>query len=155
MLRQIGLAACVLITISGCARISQSRLNPLNWFGRAEPAAIATEETVIRPLVPENRGIVIVDQRVPADQVTRLAIERTNDGAIIRASALVTGQPYNAELVLVSLENGTATYAFVTERGASNGQQSVTVAKPIDAAELAQIRRVVVQGQNGSLQTTR
>ncbi|OUD10963.1 hypothetical protein BVC71_05740 [Marivivens niveibacter] len=155
MLRQIGLAACVLITISGCARISQSRLNPLNWFGPAEPAAVATEETVIRPLIPQNRAIVFVDERVPADQVTSLAIERTNDGAIIRATALVTGQPYNAELVLLGLENGTATYAFVTERGASTGQQSVTVAKSIDTAELAQIRRVVVQGQNGSLQTTR
>ena len=51
----------VLSLVAGCTRISESRLNPLNWFGSDEDeTAVPVEaENERRPLVPQITGLVI------------------------------------------------------------------------------------------------
>ena len=35
------------VALSGCGRVRDSRLNPFNWFGRAEPAAVVAVAMIV------------------------------------------------------------------------------------------------------------
>jgi hypothetical protein len=77
------------LTLSGCGGFSESRVNPMNWFGgsREEVPDLGPTELSV-----DNRGLVA--------QVTELTIERTSTGAIVRATGM-TPEPgwWDAELV--------------------------------------------------------
>ncbi len=73
------LVASVLV-LSGCARVSESRFNPFNWFGSS-----ADEETVAT--IGES-----ADPRPLVAEVTSLVVERTPTGAIVRATGLPPDQ---------------------------------------------------------------
>ena len=154
-MRKIGLSLCILVTVAGCARISNSRINPLNWFGKSEPTPVAVASSEIRPLVPENRSIVTIDQRSMVDTITAASIERTNDGAILTATAVTIGAPYNAQLRLESVIGNTATYSFVAQNAGGNAPTAITVAEKLDHSQLASIRTIVINGANGGRQIRR
>ncbi len=133
--------------IAGCARVSESRLNPFNWFGRAEPerAAVAVVETDPRPRVA---------------QVTTLRIEPTPTGAIVRATGLPPSQGwFGAALVPETDEpvNGEMVFVFraVPPRDpqpASTVQsRELTVARALSAQDLAATRLVRVVGARNAL----
>ena len=71
------------LTVSACGSWRESRVNPRNWFGRAEPVQ---QEQLITD---------VEDPRALVPQITDLVIERTPDGAIVRA----TGLPPHAYLL--------------------------------------------------------
>jgi len=153
MLRTTLLASTVLLTLSGCARIADSRLNPVNWFERSTQAPVtATGER--RPLVPEGRTTVVVEGRPLVQSVTALSVDRTPTGAIVRAIGTAPTQGFfNAQLVSAGQSNGVLTLEFRAQapagfqaQGGARSRQ-ISAAYTISSEDLATIRSVRVQSQ--------
>ncbi|MCF2872686.1 hypothetical protein L0664_16570 [Octadecabacter sp. G9-8] len=151
MLRTTLLSTAVLLTLSGCARISESRLNPFNWFGNSTEVA-QSDPAERRPLVPASRTTQIVDTRPMVQSITALSVDRTPSGAIVRATGTAPTQGYfNAELVETGTSNGVLVLEFRAQ--APTGFQAqgtprsreINAGYVIDAATLADIRTVRVQ----------
>lgn len=161
MLRNLAIIVGLAVALSGCARVSDSKLNPLNWFDRAPETA---GQAVIqrKPLVPAQAEVTIVDARVLVEALTSASLETSGNGAILRATGIAASQGYfNAELVLADVANGILTYDFRVERptgyeaiGSANSRQ-ITVATVIDATVLRGVKAVVVRAANGSKRLSR
>ncbi|MEL6533731.1 MAG: hypothetical protein AAFQ06_11900, partial [Pseudomonadota bacterium] len=78
--------ALVLAT-SGCARLAESSLNPMNLFNRDK----AEQPREIRPLVPEQKVVRVVDARAVAQSLSALEITPVND-----APTAVDDGPFDA-----------------------------------------------------------
>ena len=146
------------LTLSGCARIADSQLNPLNWFGSAEPTANLDASGNLRPLVREGELSVVADSRGLISSVTALSINRTPDGAIVQATGQTEAQGYyNAELVPVSQDGRTLTLAFRVSAPESptTGTQTITAAYVLSNSDLAGISQISVQGRSNTLTTRR
>jgi hypothetical protein len=158
MRRGFLLTALILTTTTGCARLADSPVNPLNWFGGGGATQEAAPgEAEIRPLVPANPREIVVDQRGPVETITALSVDRTPYGALVTATGQTDIQGYfNAELVPVSIEDGTLTLEFRAEAPpaftglGSPRSRLITVAYRLDAADLATIRTVRVTGARNS-----
>ena len=146
------LAVLVLATaLPGCARLRESRFNPLNWFGPGREAAV-TDLYVI----PE-------DTRALVAQVTLLKIEPYPGGAIVRATGVPPTQGYwEAELVAQPLdENGQLVYEFrvfpplVPAVAGTPYSRQITVAAAISNIALQGVSTVVVQGAGNALSARR
>ena len=161
MLRATLLGTAVLLTLSGCARISDSRLNPFNWFGNSTEAAVA-EPVERRPLVPAGRRDVVVDGRVLVDSITSLNIDRAPTGAIVRAVGVAATQGFfNAELVNRGVENGVLTLEFRAqtpnrlEVAGTPRSRQINAAYIIDSVDLSGIRTVRVQAATNARTSAR
>ncbi len=150
MLRATLLATTVLLTLSGCARISDSRINPFNWFGSSTEEA-ATTPAVRRNLVPEGRTTLIVDGRSMVQSITSLSIDRSPGGAIVRAVGVAPTQGYfNAELVNRGVENGVLTLEFRAQQPSSlqvpgsDRSRQISAAHILESNELLAISSVRV-----------
>jgi hypothetical protein len=155
------LLLCAALATTGCARLADSRINPLNWFGSSQSSSV-TPTGELRPLVPANRTTKVTDERGPIAQVSALRIESTPDGAIMRATGIASTQgQFNAQLVEVSNSGGVLTFAFrleaapgVTAQNSSFSRQ-VTVAKALSFGDLAGVRTIRVQGANNQRSASR
>lgn len=156
MTRTTILVLALALGLSGCARLAESRFNPLNWFGnsRVETPADPAER---RPLVPENRRVQVVDGRVLVDQIAEMSVDRSPYGAIVSATGVPATQGYfNAQLIPREVENGVLTLEFRAEapagfEGTGNARsRAITAAFVIGAADLPGIRRVRVVGAQNS-----
>jgi len=152
MIRATLLGTAILMTLTGCARVAESRFNPLNWFGSSQ-AAPAPQDTELRPLVPQTRTTIEVDNRPLITTVSTMTIDRTTTGAIVRATGVAPTQGFfNAELVSRGIENGVLTLDFRAQAPADFGadgsvrSRQISAAYILDRAELASIRSVRVQG---------
>ncbi|MFB2593841.1 hypothetical protein ACEYYB_03240 [Paracoccus sp. p4-l81] len=145
-------------TLSGCSRISESRFNPLNWFGSSEPVAAT--------LAPEGGyAQAAEDHRQPAAQITRMDLQRVSGGAVL----LVTGVApslgwWDAELVPPEVSDrpvdGTLAYRLMiaaprpgsadASRAGTQQTREITVQHFISEVKLAQVNRLVVEGANGA-----
>jgi hypothetical protein len=149
MPRALTLVLIAVLALPGCARLAQSRFNPLNWFG---PAVASTPaEAALRPLVPA--GAVARDSRTLIGSVIGLTIDRTADGGILRATGLAPTQGYyNAELVLTGSAAGVLTYEFRVAAPAAGEPQgdpasrTIQAARVLSVAELAGIAAIEVLG---------
>jgi len=156
MLRGILLTLLLAATLTGCARLADSRLNPFNWFGASRSAPVMDPQDR-RPLVPEGRQVQIVDARVLVGSITQMSVDRTPSGAIVRATGQTDTQGYfNAELIARSIEGGVLTLEFRAEaprdfeaEGTARSR-SITAAYVIPANQLAAIRQVRVVGATNS-----
>lgn len=156
MLRPLPLVLATALAVSGCARLAESRFNPLNWFGAATAAAAPRG-----PLVPAGQGGTY-DLRQPIAAVTDLVAERDGDGAILRATGIAATQGWhNAQLVPLGVADGVATYAFRVEPpetaqpAGPEAARTITVARRLDAADLAGIAAIRVQGQTNTREIRR
>ena len=147
--------------LTGCARLAESRLNPLNWFGRSAPVVATTADGQIQPLVPPGQAAA-QDTRVVIDQIVDLQIEQTSSGAIVRATGLAATQGfYSAELVLASSADGNLVYDFRVmapegfEAIGTEASRRITVALELSVAELAGVRSVTVRGAQNARETRR
>jgi hypothetical protein len=141
------IAALVIVsTVSACGGFRDSRLNPLNWFGRSEE-----RETTALPAAPEDpRGLV--------GQVVSMQVEEIPTGAIVRATGITPTQGWwDAELVAQPLtEDGVLVLDFrifpPIERTDVNTPQSreVTVALSLSRIALEPVREIVVQGRENA-----
>ncbi|MFT4706281.1 MAG: hypothetical protein ACI9PU_000106 [Ascidiaceihabitans sp.] len=154
------LMLCATIAVTGCARVADSRLNPLNWFGSSTSAPL-TAAGELRPLVPANRATRVVDGRGTIQSVTAMAIEKAPNGAIVRATGVASKQgQFNAQLVPVSNEGGILTLAFRIEgvaNAATNNafSRQVTVARVLTFADLAGVRTIRVQSATNQRSASR
>jgi hypothetical protein len=159
MLRRLPLILGMALILAGCARLAESRLNPFNWFGPSTSIAVMSPDGELRPLVPEGQQRVTLDSRGLIAEVTDLVIDRSADGAIVRATGLAaTPGHYNAQLVRTGLDAGVLTLEFRVaapdQRPAAGAvaTRTITVATRISNAELASVRTVRVVGQ-GNIRT--
>ena len=163
MLRTISLLALVVLTASGCARVSESRFNPLNWWGSNEPAQIdpatgqpVIDRSTIRPLVPASRVTQTVDARPLVAEITQLEVTPTLGGVIVRATGrAATAGSFSAELTLreASSEGFFLDMRAFQQTGAGSG--SVTVARFISDGDLGGARTITVRGATNSLSRRR
>jgi hypothetical protein len=103
------------LALAGCGGFRDSRINPRNWFGRSTSRArdTAAASTGGNPLIPEDDESIFrrrnreeVYPGTPVDQITALAVERTSDGAIIRATGQTARQgAFDVRLVPEQPEN--------------------------------------------------
>lgn len=156
------LALYALLTITACATISQSRFNPLNWFGSSEEVATSTPRDQLPPLVRADRVGQVVEGRALIAQITDLRVDQTPGGAIILATGLAESQGYfNAQLVRRSLENGVLTFDFRAEAPAtfqatgSTASRQITAATQLDRAALFGVNTIIVNAQSGSRRVSR
>lgn len=133
----------VVLTISACGRIRESRLNPFNWFGGSE--AVAVQE--VGPEVDE-------DGRQLVAEVTGLVLDRAAGGVIVRAVGLPPTQGFwEAELVARPIdENGVLVYdfrVFPPPSGAAvstRQSREIVVAAFLSNQRLEGISQISVQG---------
>jgi hypothetical protein len=139
-------ALAVTLTLTACGTVRESRFNPFNWFGssREEPTTLAVG------------GPAVIDNRAVAQQITDLSIERTPDGAVVRAAALPPNQGWwDSELVAENdgrAVDGVMTYTFriaaprtPTPAGTPQSRE-LTAAAFIPNTRLDAVRQVVVRG---------
>jgi len=144
-LRTMIVTMLLVTSLAGCTRITESRLNPFNWFGsdKSETAA----PTVVQ----------VQDRRPLVAEITQLVVERTPGGAIIRVTGLPPHQGWFApELVRETPEgapaNGVLAYSLravpprETVRVSTVQSRELTVAVYLTNLELAQVRVIRVTG---------
>lgn len=146
----------VALSLAGCARVRDSKLNPFNWFGGSEEGPAQVVETASgRPN----------DPRVLVAEVVTLEVAQIPEGAIVRANGLPPTQGWwEAELVAENdgkPVDGVLTYRFVVAhpvgvKPASTPQsREVTAATSLSNIALAGVRRIVVVGASNSRSSTR
>lgn len=93
------------LVLSGCG-ISESGLNPFNWFGQEEEV-----ETITDPNIA-----AVIDDRPLVQSIESLVLERLPGGVIVRATGLPPTQGwYDAQLVReggASAGTGVVVYSF-------------------------------------------
>ena len=141
------IAALFAVTVLSACGFGQSRLNPLNWFGRSQPAA----QVALITTVP-------ADPRPLVAQVLTMSIEPYPGGALVRATGLPPTQGFwDAELVALPVdESGTLVLEFhifppIARAGVVNQQsREVTVAYSLSAIKLDGISQIIVQGASSA-----
>lgn len=136
-------------TLAGCARVSESRLNPLNWFGKSESAEVVTATQTD------------TDPRRLVSQVVTLRAEPVPGGAIIRATGLPQIQGYY-DGALVPLNggvpvNGVLNYEFrasapdVQTRSGPERSREVIVGLFVSDQSLAGVSQIRVSAASNAL----
>jgi len=154
MTGRVLITLAVVIAIAGCSRISESRLNPFNWFGRSERVATA-------PVVPGQGG----PHLNLVAQITTLRVERVPGGAIIRATGLPPRQGYyDGALVSVSdgkPENGVLSYQFAINapqgatRVSTTQSREIVVGRFVSTQHLDGVRQIKVSAAGNALAVRR
>ncbi|WP_163850485.1 hypothetical protein [Pseudooceanicola aestuarii] len=154
--------------LSGCGAIRDSRINPFNWFGRAESRAIPAEE--VNPLIPRQNRMSSSYQpetRVPVARIDDLVVERVPGGAILRVTATAAYQDsFNVGLVPARETgpvDGVASYTLLANlpggrhrlRVGAEQTRVMTEALYLSDKDLEEIRVIEVRGAQNSLTVRR
>ncbi len=139
------LRAVLLLSLTLSIAACDSRLNPLNWFGGDREQRIRVD--------PSEAGGTVADPRGLVTEITQLSVEQTTSGAILRATGVTPSQGYfDAELVLVEINNGAIVFDFRAAAPQGNqqpGVQSITAGVTLTNGELAGVRTItVIAAQN-------
>ncbi|MEL7091542.1 MAG: hypothetical protein AAFN94_07395 [Pseudomonadota bacterium] len=163
------------LTLSACAAVRDSRVNPFNWFGRGQSEPVAqTPAEEVNPLIPvrNDRRARLFRRNAepeylgaPIDQVSGLIVERVPGGAMIRASGISPFQgAYDVRLTPANDDeepvDGVLTYRlevvqpFRARRGGPERVRTVTAARRLTDNQLAGVRTIRVEGVRNA-QTSR
>lgn len=138
------------LSIAGCGRIRDSRINPFNWFGRSAPgpAAVAVAQSA-----PDDGRLLVAE-------VSALQVTAQPGGAIIRATGLPPTQGWwQADLVATNggvPVDGVLSYRFTISaplaqtRVSTPQSREVTAAVFVSNRDLEEVRTISVQGSTGS-----
>lgn len=149
MTGRIILALLVVATLAGCARVAESRFNPLNWFGRSERAQVVTADPNAdpRPLVA---------------QIITLRVEQVPGGAIMRATGLPPIQGYyDGALLPLGREDGVLNYEFrasappTQTRVSTQRSREVVVGVFVSDQTLSGVRQIRVSAAANALAVRR
>lgn len=148
MFKRVGVALVCLAVLAQCSRVTESRFNPLNWFGRSQEAeaVVAEVPTDPRPLVTE---------------IISLRVEQVPGGAIVRAIGVWPRQGYfNGALVPVgaeSAEGGVLNYEMRgvppledTPVGTATSREMI-VGRFVSTQTLEGAQQIRVSGANNAL----
>lgn len=157
---------CGALALAGCGGLADSKVNPMNWFGKSTSRTVNAEGPT-NPLIPRRRlsRRTPVYAGVPIDQIAELRIERRPGGAIVHVVGIgdVIGY-YDAKL---EAENdgepvkGVLTYTFKAVRPArpvgvgSAAARRVNIATFLTDQELAAVRTITVRGARNERSTRR
>ena len=151
-------AGCLTLSACGGSSPSASGLNPFGWFKKNDEATEAAAPVRELSLTPKRGYTNYVDPRGLIGDLLSVNIDRTPDGAIVRATGRTGATGYfDADLVRVATGDNVFIYEFRvrrTEDTAVTGQV-ISAATELTAAEYAWARRVIVRGTNGSLTAKR
>lgn len=145
-------ALTAVMVLTSCGAIRESRLNPLNWFGRSQETRV------------EEFGVsAVADTRPLVAQVLGMTVEPTPYGAIVRATGVSPMQGYyKAELVARPVDDkGVLVYDFrilpppEPKPVGTQRTREVTVAAHLSNKALAGISQIVVQGAQNALSSRR
>jgi hypothetical protein len=158
------------LIVSGCG-FGQSRLNPVNWFGKStEIGQPVVDAGTVNPLLPEQRtrnGLFsrpdAADTSVLIQSVSGLKIEPTSSGAIIYASGIAARQGAFAAELRPKLENAPGELnldfrvVYPASQTASGSEQTRTVnaAYKVSSQELAALKLIRVNGATNGRETRR
>jgi len=161
------------VVLAGCGRMGESRLNPMNWFGKSKSAPRAeqtTDETQVNPLIPERQSVFRRDpladdyEGTPVERVTDLVIERTASGAIVRATGVTSRQGAH-DVRLTSQTEGEPVDGVLTftleavqpdrQWAGAESQRTVTAGRAVSRATLESVRRVRVLGVSNARTSSR
>ncbi|MEL6466299.1 MAG: hypothetical protein AAFQ58_15150 [Pseudomonadota bacterium] len=168
----------LVLSLSACAAVRDSRMNPANWFGNSQSEPVArqpAEPQEVNPLIPQNaRPGLFANLRAqrelyvgtPIDQVTDLVVEPVPGGAIVRATGIAgEDRVFDVRLTTPNEENvpvdGVLTYQLRgihsarPTRTLSPRVRTVTAARRLTDQELAEIRVIRVEGLRNAQSTTR
>lgn len=150
--------AALLVTSLLLSACGESRLNPLNWFSRAEPEP----QNVVVTMV--NGRPEYVEGRVLINHVSEFFVDRREGGAILRAVGIAPTQGwFNAELVPVSNvpEGGVLTFEFRIEEPygfqieGSERTREIYVSRFISDAAMSGVSRIRVLGATNAMTARR
>jgi len=159
------------LLLSACG-FSDSRINPMNWFGPSRSVAVDAQAGD-NPLIPQRRGLfakrraeVDTYEGRPFEQITDLTIEPVPGGAIVRATGLAARQGiYAVRLTPANVDelpvNGVLTYRLEGVRPAKATRQGGTATREVIAARrlteqaLRGVREIRVEGQLNALVSRR
>ena len=158
------------IALPGCGAIRDSRLNPFNWFGRAEVTAPApgSETGAVNPLIPKKRQGVLqrpeeVYQGVLVDRVSELRVERTPGGAVVRVTGISLLQgAYEVQLAAAKTQPKPNELLLelkavqpLNQRQGSEASRRITAALDLTEQDLQGIRVIRVKAARNSATTRR
>ncbi|WP_425039091.1 hypothetical protein [Primorskyibacter sp. S187A] len=162
-MRKVLIASLILATAAGCARVRDSNINPLNWFGRSSSAPVTTSENT-NPLIPARRASVFQSEEdrvyrgTLVGNVTDLRIEQVQGGAVIKATGVATSLgAFDVRLVRDEADSDGSTLTFEMRalqpsagRGRGTEQsRTVTVATNLSTQDLLGVRTIrVVSASN-------
>jgi len=164
MRKTIPMVLMAAMVLASCGRLADTRLNPFNWFGRAESRDIPAGDR--NPLIPRRSAFAPRDEadtRGAIGTITELQVERLPNGAVIRATAVADMQGAHT-IGLRRIEGDDVPedmlrYAFVgyQPRGPQGTQASrtITAAERLTDQDLLLIRRIEVVGARNALVTRR
>ena len=156
MVRLICLILVASMTISGCARISESRFNPFNLFRGGDGEAAQAAPVNVRPIVPEDRVVQTVDARPLVAQVTELEITPTIGGVVVRAQGTATASgAFSAELTTAGFDATQITLDMRAFQGGGPGTGTISVARFFSDAELGGARVISVRSASNTLSRRR
>lgn len=143
MKRSTAPIATLLVLGTVLSACGDSRLNPLNWFGRDRAEAVA-------PKAPNEA----VDGRLLVDQISALAVDQAPGGVIIRAVGLPQTQGFwDAELVRIpATDPSLALFEFRVlppvspQRQGTEQSREILAGASLSTAELTRIRTISVRG---------
>ena len=147
----LGGAIALCLVLTGCASVSQSKYNPFNWFKSSTSSA------------PTQLYVAPPDKRLLVAQVLTMHIEKTTDGAIVRASGLPPSQGWwKAALVKIDQDDpAKLVYAFrvfpplaPTPAGTPYSRE-INVAIALSNQQLQGITTITVQGESNALSSRR
>ncbi len=135
-------ALTAVMLLQACGGFRESRINPLNWFGRSAPVPVIAVADAP------------ADARAQVQEVVSMAVDPYPGGAIVRATGLPPTQGYwEAELVARPVdENGVLVYDFLvfppltTKNAGPQQSREIAVGANLSTRELAGISQIVVQG---------
>ncbi|MEM6305927.1 MAG: hypothetical protein AAF744_14510 [Pseudomonadota bacterium] len=153
-------------TLLAACGLRDSRVNPLNWFGRSEPAPVTAQEPEnTNPLIPRRAGLFARSRAeraiylgTPIEQIADLTVERVPGGAIIRATGVAARQGYYEVQLTPSneeeeAEDGVLIYrleALRPTRNTAQGRQptrEVTAGRKVTDQQLRGVRAIRVEGE--------
>ena len=151
----------VLLAVASCGRLSESRINPVNWFGGS-----AEEEVEAATVAaPEGPALVDAEGRRLVNEIVTLRVERTPAGAIVKATGLPSRQAYyDAELIPLADGrpiDGVLEYRFrisppaaATPAGPPRSRE-IIVARFVSEQDLRGVQTIRVRGATNALVSRR
>lgn len=139
-------AMAMVLALGACGTMRDSRMNPMNWFGRSSTETLA----------PAGGWQGGTDRRALVPVVTEMEAIPTTGGALLRATGVTETQGWwDVELRPVNRErpvDGALIYEFVVAEPreatpvSTAASRTVTAGVKISNERLAGVRRIIVRG---------